>query len=81
MAPLIQICLEEDHSGESDLQAAIAKHKRTELSLYPVASSIFATIAGRSQAAELKETSLTSSEKKSCPLHLAPVNLAKENSG
>lgn len=35
----------------------------------------------RSQASELKETSLTSSEKTSCPLHSAPVNLAKENSG
>lgn len=29
----------------------------------------------------LKETSLTSSEKRSCPFHSAPVNLAKENSG
>lgn len=68
-------------SSAQEDRVPIAPTLWTELSVYPVSSSIFATIAGRSQASELKETSLTSSEKRSCPLHLAPVNLAKENSG
>lgn len=37
--------------------------------------------AGPGRASEPEETSLTSSEKRSRPLHSAPLNLAKENSG
>lgn len=102
MAPLLQICLQQDSHSKRALccqTEAPQVRQKTDCSLHQhfehnhlsrnhanlkqrgasdIQSSVCAASAARSRP---QETSLTSSEKRSRPLHSAPVNLAKENSG
>ena len=93
MAPLAQICpLRAPQLREKTLLIASelhlpTKHTGPQAESSPLISNPFAWSSAAQQPAasslnsELQETSLTSSEMRSCPPHSAPVNLAKENSG
>lgn len=74
---------EKRHSAYCIWAPPAHKPHRPEAKSSPLISNPFAwsSAAARSLKSELQETSLTSSEMRSCPPHSAPVNLAKENSG